>query len=54
MAEAKLNYKSFRLSPVSRGVIAACSAALITPQAFAQEQQLEEIIVTATKRSEAR
>jgi len=52
MADAKTNYKAFRLSPVSRGVIAACSAGLIAPQAFAQTQQLEEIVVTATKRTE--
>jgi len=52
MAEAKLNFKSFRLSPVSQGVITACGVALIAPQAFAQTQQLEEIVVTATKRTE--
>jgi len=52
IAEAKLNFKSFRLSPVSQGVITACGVALIAPQAFAQTQQLEEIVVTATKRTE--
>lgn len=55
MAEAKQEYKLFKLSPVSRSVIAACGAgtmAAAAPAALAQQSQLEEIIVTATKRSE--
>ena len=55
MAEAKQELKAFQLSPVSRGVLAACGAGtmmLAAPAAMAQQSTLEEIVVTATKREE--
>ena len=54
MANSSRKQKHFQLKPVSRAVIAACglgAAAMIAVPAYAQEA-LEEIIVTATKRSE--
>lgn len=55
MAEAKQDFKVFQLSAVSRGVVAACGAgtmAIAAPAAVAQQNALEEIVVTATKREE--
>ncbi len=55
MAEVKNDMHVFRLSAVSRGVLAACGAgtmAVAAPAAVAQEGALEEIVVTATKREE--
>ena len=55
MASSNRKQKYFQLKPVSRAVVAACgitAAALVAVPTLAQEAQLEEIIVTATKRSE--
>ena len=54
MTSSSREQKYFQLKPVSRAVVAACglgAAAMIAVPAYAQEA-LEEIIVTATKRSE--
>ena len=55
MAGAIQDTKVFRMSAVSRGVLAACGAgtmAVAAPAAFGQGTALEEIVVTATKREE--
>ena len=55
MASSSRKQKYFQLKPVSRAVVAACgitAAALVAVPTHAQEAQLEEIIVTATKRTE--
>ncbi len=54
MANSSRKQRHFQLKPVSRAVIAACgigAAAMLAAPAYAQDA-LEEIIVTATKRSE--
>ena len=55
MADSSRKQKHFQLKPVSRAVVAACgigAEALVAIPAQAQDAQLEEIIVTATKRTE--
>ena len=55
MSGAIQDTKVFRMSAVSRGVLAACGAgtmAVAAPAAFGQGAELEEIVVTATKREE--
>ncbi len=56
MADSRREQNSFKLTPVSRAVVAACGATIAgatAPAAMAQEvAPLEEIIVTARKRSQ--